>query len=373
MWPIFKLLFSRNYWHLVLRGQTWRDTWIALRRAHKDRRAWRQFARTFYLFLVPFSIPVFLLGIGLLFIGGAGVILIWVFIGVMIALGRIGFGKPKPQKQPDTIAGLNLSKLARAEPAAPAEHKTPELRREIAELCLLHAVIADRAGSERFLQTKVLPEGLTVITRRRHIDMLREHQIYDRLGPIERDLLLLPDGHWPAEILDDAFLTLEPLRLFRWVLGIDDYLPTNGETLRADFRLSSTLTADPELPFRGEEWVSTGAMETAIHTANQFFYRCWAEGVYRGFYQAPTEDRAEELRNYAIRFNGQEGEDMLFGATIVSRAADHQVRLAAMLSIRRARILGWVLERLRNQRPPEPAITLFYPPTIQREAEESTA
>ena len=65
--------------------------------------------------------------------------------------------------------------------------------------------------------------------------------------------------------------------------------------------------------------------------------------------------------------------DMLFGATIVSRAADHQVRLAAMLSIRRARILGWVLERLRNQRPPEPAITLFYPPTIQREAEESTA
>jgi hypothetical protein len=144
---------------------------------HKDKRAWKQFSRTLYLLLVPLAIPV-AIGYVLLAIGGgmaAGIVLLWGFIGLMMGLKRMGFGKSSAKKRPDAVFSLDLVERAHFMPSA-------ALRREIAELCLLHAVIADRSGSERFLQLKVVPEGFEVITRRRHLDLLREYGIYDRVS-----------------------------------------------------------------------------------------------------------------------------------------------------------------------------------------------
>ena len=135
-----------------------------------------------------------------------------------------------------------------AKPAPPPE-PTPELRRELAELVLLHAVLVDRAGSENFLRTKVLPEGFEVVTRQRHMEILREHNLYDRLGDAERDLMLLPDGHWPPDMIDHVAMLLEPLRLLRWVLRVDGFLATVGGTMSADFRLAGSIVKEPAVLF----------------------------------------------------------------------------------------------------------------------------
>src|ERR1700761_9402134 len=191
---LFQLLFSRNYWRLVLRGDTWRSAWVALRRVHKDRRAWTHLARALYLLLVPVALFFMVAGFALAFlgVGFVGVGFAWLFLMLMVVLSRVGFGKPSSRKQPDVMQSLNLSS---AEPAEPVAVITPELIREFGELALLHAIFAARSASERFVQTKTLPEGVDIVTRRRHLDLLREYGMYDRLGSTERELLLMPDGH----------------------------------------------------------------------------------------------------------------------------------------------------------------------------------
>jgi hypothetical protein len=362
MFGLFRLLFSRAYWLAVFRGQTWMSTWVAFRRVHKDKRAWKQFSRTLYLLLVPLAIPV-AIGYVLLAIGGgmaAGIVLLWGFIGLMMGLKRMGFGKSSATTRPDAVFSLDLVERAHFMPSA-------ALRREIAELCLLHAVIADRSGSERFLQLKVVPEGFEVITRRRHLDLLREYGIYDRLGTVERDLLLMADGHWSMRTIDAGCMALEPVRLLRWLLRLDHYLPTTGETLVGDYQLAAKTLADPAAAFAGDAFVLEKSLDRAMTAAHQYFYRCWAEGVKRGLYTSEKPEVTAELKEHAAKLDGAEGEDLLLGSRIVSKAEDSDVRLGATLGLRRVEILGWIGKRVKAGAEPLPTLVMFYPPPQDEE------
>jgi hypothetical protein len=347
MWPLWKLLFSRNYWNQVLRGHTWSATWRALRRAHKDGRAWRQLARMLFLLLLPFSIPMILVALA-----PGGIVLVWVYIAFMVMLSRQGFGVKAKS------GGLNIVDIE-------AElHRTPEVRRFLGELCLLHAVLVERAGSERFLRTKTLPEGVEIITRRKHIDLLREHGLYDRLGALERDLILLPDGHWPEEILGEVDLAVEPVRLLRWVLRLDSFLPTIGETMRFDRGLIESTLQEPERVLNGEEWVAISALDIGVNAATDFWYRAWSEGFARGFFVANSPEQELELREIAERFKGKESKDLLLDGTIMSGATEGDVRLAGLLGWRRRHILLWIRARVMGQQPVPGELALFYPPEM---------
>src|ERR1700761_767692 len=178
MRSLFLRLFSNNYWRRLFHRETWRSGRIALRRAHKDRRARRELRQLILLLLPLFFILVYL---SFLVAGGAGVSV------VLIAA---------------VLMGLLLSYLTRT-PRNKNNFRPlpsgPELQREFAELALLHAILTERAGHEVFLQTKEFPEGIEIAARQRHLQILREHGLYDRLGDTERNLLLLPDGHWTIE------------------------------------------------------------------------------------------------------------------------------------------------------------------------------
>ncbi|MFC6646018.1 hypothetical protein ACFQBQ_10580 [Granulicella cerasi] len=359
---MLKLLFSRNYWKVVLNGQTWRDTRRAAARLHKDKRAWKPFWRALYLLLLPFSIVVTIVGICLALAGGAGFVLIWVYIGVMFVLGKLAWGGQPVKRAPSSpgILPFTTAIYGTAEPSA-------EVLRELREMCLVHAVFAERASSERFVQTKELPEGMEVITRRMHIDILREHGIYDRLRDNERTLLLMPQGHWPAHVINGCSMALEPLRLFRWVLRMDTYLETIGEHLEADYKLSRSIIDDPASVFVERGFVSADGLQTAIKAASHYGYRCWSECVYRGLETADNEEQTTQARDYALALHGKEGEDFLLNNVIASRAPDADVQLATTLAYRRKWVLEWIEKRWKGVEGPMEFAQLMYAPYAGRE------
>ena len=353
MWLLFQILFSKNYWQRLFRRETWRSSGVALRRAHKDKRARKELWRLFVFLLIPFFCLIY---IGILLGGGpgaAGVVIGVVMAGLVVAYRR---RRPVEKSGPQTLS------LSQARPVLEETslNTGPELRREFADLALLHAVLADRAGSEVFVRTKVLPEGIEVITRQRHLQILREYGLYERLGDVERDLLLLPDGHWPLERIDDVSMTLEPLRLLRWILRVDDFLPVVGSTMTADYKLAGTLVKEPGMVFRGDRLIGIDGLRTAIEAAEQYLYRCWAEGVQRGFYIAQSAEKAVAAREYAGKLAGNEGVDLLLGARIVSQCSDSDVRLATTLALRRAQVLGWVRQRMYGEVESSEQVEGFY-------------
>lgn len=351
MYGLFRLLFSRSYWRTLFHPETWRRTSVSLRRAHKDKRARKQLWQVLRLLIAPvvclvYAVWVFSNPIAPIFVG-----LIFAFLFFRGWLRR----RNAPIADPPSIYPPNMH----VPQPKPLPDMTPELRKEFAELALFCAVLVDRAGSESFLKNKVLPEGFEVVTRQRHMEILREYGLYARLGEDELDLMLLPDGHWPAGMIDHVAMQLEPLRLLRWVLQVDGFLPTVGATMQADYRLASSVVKQPQMLFEGMKTASISGIRTAIEAANHYFFRCWAEGLRRGIYTGENDEDedAASAREYAEKMHGKEGEDFLLGTTIVSKAEDSDVRLGATLALRRWRILSWVRGRMYAEAEPLDKLT----------------
>jgi hypothetical protein len=336
MWSYFRLFFSKNYWALVRRRHFWRDSWVAARRAHKDRRARKQMRLLLTVILTP--------------------VLCLFFTGLLLAAaGSLAAGQPGLAV--GFLAGSAIawvrSRNARREaetlklfaPETPVEWVvSSELRRRVAELALVYAVMGDRAGSEGFLAVKTLPEGFEVATRRVHVSVLKEHGLWDRLGAEEKDLLLRSDGHWENEVAKRTSLyTLDLVRVLRWVLRVDQFLPVVGSTLEQDYALAKELVVDPKRLFDGSEVVKRKALEIARDAAHHYFQRCAAEGVKRGYFEPESEKNAEWSRAYSDQMAGRQSEDLLLGTKIVSEADEGAVRLATVLALRRYRLCVWLV------------------------------
>jgi len=342
MWSYFRLFFSKNYWALVRRRQFWLDSWVAVRRAHKDKRARKQIRLLLTVVLTP-VLTLFYAGL-LAEVVYSAVLLVsfrksagdGITGGAMLAaLGFFAGWRILNRHNTRTIS------LDEAEPMERAV--APELRRRIAELALVYAVMADRAGSEGFLAAKTLPPGFEVATRRVHVAVLKEYALWDRLGAEERDLLLRPDGHWEAEVAKRTSLyTLDLVRVLRWALRVDDFLPVVGSTLEQNYALAKELVVEPKLLFDGDEVVKRKALEVARDAAHHYFQRCAAEGVKRGYFEPENEKNAEWSRAYSEKMAGQQSDDLLLGTKIVSEAGEGAVRLATVLSLRRYRLCAWL-------------------------------
>jgi len=357
MFGLLKLFFSRHYWRLLTRGETWRSTWIAIRRLHKDKRSWRQLARIVYLLLVlvsPLLVLLFLafcVGAAALAasvgIGGAAIVaflLSFLLELTLKSLARYGFGTTRKEAE----QGLNAADMQFQGAVTP----TPELLLEFEQITLLNAILICRASSEQFVRSKELPQGVTIVTRQRHLELLRQHGMYDKLGAQERDLLIAADGHWTEAVSNSVFALLEPLRLFRWTLRLDPFLNHPGATPPGNIATASELVDDPTELFRAKAFVTLKDIRIALRTAEAYCYRCWAEGVKRGFFGANIPEKEAELRKYAETFEGQEAGDLLLGSAIVNRSPDAEIRYAMALSMNRAETLRWIQGRMLGELPP---------------------
>ena len=311
--------------------------WTAIRRFHKDRRA----RALLWQVLLPL---LFLVGFTIYVVINKGLAVIAIGIDVVLFALIFWYRKRNPIERSGPLT-LDLAPRPDIAPL-PAVQATPELLRECAERMLLQAILAHRAASEAFLKHNGLPEGKQIVTRQNHLKLLRGHGMLDRLGSVEKDLVLAPDGAWDEDTIDRASLLLEPVRVFRWLLRLDPRLPLVGEAALVDFRLAGSLLEDPERAFGVTAMVDMEDIRTTRTAAEQIFYRCYSEGQKRGLYIDASAENAEKAIFYAERLAGREDEDVLIGHIIVSRASDDEVRLAAQVALSRIRLLQWVQGRL---------------------------
>jgi hypothetical protein len=196
----------------------------------------------------------------------------------------------------------------------------------------------DRAGSEAFLKEKVLPEGFEVTSRRVHLDLLKSYGIWDKMDPDDRESMMMADGHWEISRINYYIPGLEPLRLLRWILRIDFYLPVVGNQLRLDLNLANELVRAPQKLFAGKEMVTLQMLDIGRRSAEQFFLRCLAEEIARGY---QTAEDPEWATNITTSLAGKQHEDLVLGDKLVSEATRDELAWATQLSRRRLGFLNF--------------------------------
>ena len=350
MYSLFLLLFKKSYWQMLFSPSTWRSAGHSLRRAHKDRRALKHLGRLAWLCLIPVLCIAYLA-----WLAGTGTIYVLPIIIPILWL---------VQRNRKRDESSNLSLLQK--PAPIHRELTSEdrstLRTYFGKLALTYAILIDRAGSEAFLKEKVLPEGVQVVSRRIHIDLLKAHGLWDLIGQPDRVAMMMPDGAWDQRHINIASSGFEALRLLRWILRIDYYLPAIGQQLQFSYKLANELVRAPEkLLNPSEELATQSTLETGRDVAREYLIRCYAEEVTRGYTIPQKEGAAEWAQNFASSLSGKQSSDLVLDGKLVSEADEPTLRRATQLSRMRMDYLDWAIHIENNPTPPQLQIQCFPP------------
>ena len=346
MYPLFALLFKKAYWRTLCSADAWRQAWTSLRRVHKDKRARRHLRSFAGLLLIPFLCLVYatwLLRSGAVFVLPFVIPLIW-WIN-------------RSRKKDEVL--LHITPQPPPLYREPTDDERCSLRAYFGRLALFYAVMAERAASEGFLKEKTLPENVEVIVRRNHIDLLRSTELWDRLAARDREAIMAPDGHWEWPLINQVSEQLEAVRLLRWIIRIDHFLPVVGRQLRADYRLAHEVVQSPQKALQGKELISAKNVETAKRAAAEFFARCLAEALSRGYYSTEDEEMQTWAKDVSESLKGRHHEDLLLGDKLVSETDEAVLRWATELSRKRLRFLTRALELLNGADLPVGELSVF--------------
>jgi hypothetical protein len=346
MYPLFALLFKKAYWRTLCSADNWQQAWTSLRRGHKDKRARRHLRSFAALLLIPFlcsAYAIWLLRTGAVFVLPFVIPLIW-------WMNR--------SREKDEVL-LHITPQPPPLYREPTDAERRSLRAYFGQLALFYAVMTERAGSEGFLKGKVLPENVEVIVRRNHIDLLRSTGLWDRAGARDREAIMAPDGHWEWPLINEVAEQLEVVRLLRWIIRIDHFLPVVGRQLRADYRLAHEIVQSRQKVLEGKELISIKNVETAKSAAAEFFARCLAEALSRGYYSTQDEEMQTWAKDVSESLKGRHHEDLLLGDKLVSETDEAALRWATALSRKRLRFLTGALELLNGADLPVGDLSVF--------------
>lgn len=341
MYSWFALLFKASYCRMLFRADTWRGAWLNLRRAHKDRRARKQLANLAILCLVPFLCLVYLGWV----LRGSPLIVIPILVPIFV------WQRLRSKRRREEA---NLLRRQNESHRELSREETQLFRQYFADMALIYAVMLDRAGSERYLREKVLPEGIEITTRRVHLELLKSRGLWDKMAQRDREAIMMPDGGWNAEWIEYLVMGFEPLRLLRWLLRVDYYLPVIGRQMRFDYKTANEIVRDAQKLFGGKEIVSASMIETGKKAAEQFYNRCIAEQIYRGYVEAKDEHSSQVAERIASQYADKQHEDLVLGVKLVSEVSKEGLEWATMLSRRRLGFLHWTLISMDRGMPPEP-------------------
>jgi hypothetical protein len=346
VYSLFEPLFKSGYWRMVLRKATWHEAGTSLRRAHKDRRARRHLLGVGLLLLIPVLCLFYLA-----WLAGSGAIFLAPFV-IPVYLWR------RRRERQDAVP-------LRIAPGPPplekvlSDEERPALRRYFAELMLFYAVMVDRAGSEAFLKEKELPEGFVVTSRRIHIDLLRNQGLWNRMARVDLEAMMMADGHWEWEKIHHASLAMEPLRLLRWMLRVDFYLPTVGQQQRGEYGIAHELVHTPQKALEGKGLTEISVIRIGRDAAADYFGRCLAEGISRGYYEARDDAIADWAKNISERMKGQQHDDLVVDGKLVSETTESELRWAVSLSQRRLAFLDWAMGVMESGGAPDRQMSVF--------------
>jgi hypothetical protein len=170
----------------------------------------------------------------------------------------------------------------------------------------------------------------------------------------DRNALMMPDGQWNPAWVDSVVPAYEALRLMRWILRIDEFLPVIGKQLQFDWNSAHEIVKDPGRLQQPSKLVQLASIERARRAAEQFYARCLAEQIYRGEVQAKNDEDAKWATELAGRLNNKQSEDLVLGVKLVSEASSEELRWATMLAHRRFRFLYATSQAMEKGAPPEP-------------------
>jgi hypothetical protein len=329
MFSLFRLLFNLNYWRRLFGKATWTDVGMSLRRAHKDRRARKHLLAFSFLLLAPVLCIAYLW-----WLIGSGAIYFVPFLIPIYWLMQRGYKKQDKASLRITPGPPPLRRELSKEELA-------EVRSHLATLALVFAVFLDRAASEAFLKQNEVPEGREVVSRRVHLELLKTIGAWDRLAQVDRDAMIDADGKWEWPRIHHAAMVVEPLRLLRWILRVDFYLPLVGQQLEIESKMAHELVYAPDKVLKGDELATVTMLETGRDSARHFVMRCVAELISRGCEEAKTEEIKQWATKTASSLSGDQNADFLLGGKLVSEAPEDQVRWAMSLSRTRAEFLQW--------------------------------
>jgi hypothetical protein len=320
---------------MLLRRGSWLETWANLKRAHKDRRARKQVLLFGLLLVIPFVCLFYLAW----FVGSGAVFLVPFVLPVI-------WWRSRREKQDEQALHI----------VAPQEHAVPQLsdeermamRNYLAELTLLCSVLVARAGSEAYLKTKELPEGVEVTSRRIQLELLRTKGLWEKISRPDRELLMIADGHWDWSQIDAAIVAIESLRPLRWILRIDFFLPVIGHNLKVDYRMANELIDDPQKVFKGTELADPGMVRIGRDAVENFLARCLAEGISKGYWNTENEETIRWANEVSQRLGGKQHEDLVLDGSLVSEVTRERLVWATSLSRRRLDVLEWALKLLES-------------------------
>lgn len=342
MFSFFRLLFKNAYWRMLLRKATWGEAWASLKRVHKDRRARKHLYAIAVMVLAPAVCAAYVAWL----VGSGAVFLIPFVIPVLWLIRR--------RNRREDPAQLSLSAPPQPVHHELSESEQAEIRNYLSRLALGYAVFLDRAASEAFLKRNTLPEGHQVVSRRIHLELLRNTGVWDRLTQSDREAMIAADGNWDWTTINRIALAIEPVRLLRWILRLDFYLPLIGKQLQVDSRLAHELVEQPGKVLEGRDLASVEMMQTGLNSARQFVVRCVAELIARGVHEPANEEMREWATKASSAVSGDQNEDLLIDGQLVSESPEDRIRWAASLSQKRADFLKWTIDLVEGSTPLAP-------------------
>jgi hypothetical protein len=327
MLSLYQLLFSKRYWRTISLRVVWREAGLSLRRAHKDPRARKLLLQLLLLLITPLLCVVYFA-----WLVSSGAIFFVPFVIPAIWWVRRGHKRNEPLQ----IAPQSESR------SVPADEDNPAIRGYLGQMGVLYAVMLDRGGSESFLRDKELPANIEVISRRTHIDLLRRTGIWDKIAISNREAMMIADGHWGPELIAHTSIGMEPLRLLRWILRVDYFLPVIGRNANPSYAMAHEIVSDPQKVLEAKEIIDRDSLATAHRAAEDYFYRCAAESISRGYHETEDEKAKAWAGDVSLALAGKQGEDLLLGARLVSEATPTELSQALMLARTRMNFLAWI-------------------------------
>lgn len=154
----------------------------------------------------------------------------------------------------------------------------------------------------------------------------------------------MPDGHWEWWQINQVSVAMEQVRLLRWILQRDFYLPVIGTQLRGNYPIAHELVLDPIKVLEGKELVEMPALRTGKEAASQYFLRCWAEGISRGYYTIESEEATGWANSVADALRDKQDEDFVLGDKLVSEVFRRSVAMGYDV-VGAAQRLSWLGHR----------------------------
>ena len=330
----------------IRRRGFWRSYWFALRRSVKDKRARSMAVRiSFVLAYLFLYVPVILL----LPLRQPGSIWLIAFYGLIFGNGAIEFLMlRRSHRSQDKLLSYSLTTANRLD-LPRSDDISPTVRNFLEERALILGSLLARAASEIYIRNNSLPPDVEVGTRQNLNALLRQNGLWDKLEPVEADLVGAADGSWTVEQQNEITKSCEPLRLLRWTLGIDVELMPLAHFPKVDFALWRDLFDRVSVPYAERLIRRSWDLRIERDIAREYTARVIAEFKGRGLIASDPELEgwADQLRDRSLG----DSTDFLAGSKTIADLDDGDLALLAAIATTRERYAAYLVEQLGADTP----------------------